>query len=105
MIISMDFDNTFTKDPVTWLQVMRNLRMAGHTVLVVTGRRENVYPEDFNIFKEYGFKVYKTKWLAKRVYMREIEGIEVDVWIDDKPEAIIENLEGLSKQETYRDKE
>ena len=97
MIISMDFDNTFSLAPEDWLDFMLMMRKRGHEVIVVTGRRENVYPEDFDIFHQYGFKVYKTKWLAKRVYMREVEGIEVDVWIDDCPEAILTNCEGQPK--------
>jgi hypothetical protein len=100
MKIALDFDNTYSLDPPFWDTFIRNARLSGHNIMVVTGRREGVFPEDFHHFT---IPVYKTKYMAKRAYMREIEGIEIDVWIDDKPEAILENLEGTPKMETYRD--
>lgn len=100
MKIAFDYDNTISKDADVFIEVMRVLQARGHDVFVVTARRDHIHPEDFReIEKE--FKVYKTRHIAKRMYMREIEGIEVDVWVDDSPEAILENWEGEPR--TFRD--
>lgn len=97
---AFDYDNTISRDVDSFIQIMNLLRMAGHDVFVVTARREHIHPEDFHeIEKE--FRVIKTRHIAKRLYMREVEGIEVDVWIDDMPEAIINNWEGAPR--TFRD--
>ncbi len=100
---AFDFDGTISQDEDGMIHLMNYLRNRGHNVIVVTGRREGTHDEDFDNVRSWGFPVYKTKYIAKRVYMREIEGIEVDVWIDDCPEAILENLEGTPKCNTFRD--
>lgn len=97
---AFDYDNTISRDVDSFIQIMNLLRMAGHDVFVVTARRTHVHPEDFHEIEKL-FKVYKTRHIAKRLYMREVEGIEVDVWVDDMPEAIINNWEGAPR--TYRD--
>lgn len=99
-VFAFDFDNTISRDVVSFTKVMSLLSLAGHDVVVVTARRPDVHPEDFEEIEKF-FKVYKTRHIAKRLYMREIEGIEVDVWVDDMPEAIIENWEGAPR--TFRD--
>lgn len=99
-VFAFDFDNTISRDVDNFLEIMSLLSLAGHDVYVVTARRPDVHPEDFlEIEKE--FRVIKTRHIAKRLYMREVEGIEVDVWVDDMPEAIIQNWEGAPR--TFRD--
>lgn len=97
---AFDYDNTISRDADVFIAMMRMLQDRGHEVFVVTARRPDIHPEDFTEIEKY-FKVYKTRHIAKRVYMREIEGIEVDVWVDDMPEAIIGNWEGAPR--TFRD--
>jgi hypothetical protein len=97
---AFDYDNTISRDADVFIAMMQMLQDRGHEVFVVTARRPDIHPEDFTEIEKY-FKVYKTRHIAKRVYMREIEGIEVDVWVDDMPEAIIGNWEGAPR--TFRD--
>lgn len=99
-IFAFDYDNTISRDADVFITMMQMLQDSGHEVFVVTARRPDIHPEDFTEIEKY-FKVYKTRHIAKRVYMREIEGIEVDVWVDDMPEAIIGNWEGAPR--TFRD--
>lgn len=99
-VFAFDYDNTISRDAEVFVAIMKTLELRGHEVYVVTARREHIHPEDFHeIEKE--FRVIKTRHIAKRLYMREVEGIEVDVWIDDMPEAIIGNWEGPVR--TFRD--
>src|SRR3546814_8822148 len=91
-VFAFDYDNTISRDADVFITMMKMLQLRGHDVFVVTARRPDVHPADFyEIEKE--FKVYKTRHIAKRLYMREVAGIEVDVWVDDIPEAIISNWE------------
>src|SRR3546814_329098 len=94
-VFAFDYDNTISRDADVFITMMKMLQLRGHDVFVVTARRPDVHPEDFyEIEKE--FKVYKTRHIAKRLYMREVEGIEVDVWVDDMQEAIIDRKSVVS---------
>lgn len=97
---AFDYDNTISRDVDGFMEIMKKLQSFGHTVYVVTARRKHIHPEDFVYVNEH-FDVYWTRHIAKRLYMREVEGIEVDVWVDDMPEAIINNWEGAAR--TFRD--
>ena len=97
---AFDYDNTISRDANGFISMMTELQARGHEVFVVTARRKHIHPEDFKEIEKL-FKVYKTRHIAKRLYMREVEGIEVDVWVDDMPEAIIQNWEGTPR--TFRD--
>lgn len=99
-VFAFDYDNTISRDVEGFTRMMLLLEDRGHEVYVVTGRRDHIHPEDFHDIAKT-FKVIKTRHMAKRVYMREIEGIEVDVWVDDMPEAILNNWEGVPR--TFRD--
>lgn len=99
-VFAFDYDNTVSRDAPVFIAMMKMLQLRGHDVIVVTARRPDVHPEDFEEIQKY-FEVYKTRHIAKRLYMREVEGIEVDVWVDDMPEAIIQNWEGAPR--TFRD--
>lgn len=100
-VFSFDFDNTVSRDIDGFINIMDYLQKRGHDVYVVTARRPDIYPEDFKPVEDAGFKVIKTRHIAKRAYMREVEGINVDVWIDDCPEAILQNWDGEPR--THRD--
>src|SRR3546814_925834 len=99
-VFAFDYDTTISRDADVFITKINMIKLLGHDFFVVTARRPDGHPEDFyEIEKE--FKVYKTMHIAKRLYMREVEGIEVDVWVDDMPEAIISNWEGAPR--TFRD--
>lgn len=102
MIIAFDFDNTISKDANGFCSIMKLMESRGHKVVVVTGRKSTTYPEDLSFLKRMGFDVYFTEHKAKREYMRGI-GIEVEVWVDDLPESVLNDYEGTPT--TYRDSE
>lgn len=101
-VYSFDFDNTITRDPVGTLAVMHMLGQRGHTVYVVTARHWDVCPEDLDFLRDKGYKVFTTGLKAKRKFMGE-QGIHVDVWVDDSPEAILKDYKGEGKGYTFRD--
>lgn len=92
--ISLDFDGTITSDPETYKQLAKTLKAAGHTVYIVTMR----YPSEVISKQSNGLSIqeewsnlvdgiYTTSRMAKRDYMLS-HGIKIDVWIDDRPEAV-----------------
>lgn len=97
---AFDFDNTITRDPLGFLVIMRMLKSMGHVVYVVTGRLRTTIPEDLNTLIDSGYRVFFTEHKAKRDYMNDL-GFPVDVWVDDSPEAILEDYHGLPR--TFRD--
>lgn len=87
-IISIDYDDTFTSDTRTWTNVINLLLFAGHKVVCVTARQDTpgnrrevvgAMPESVCVLFAYGWQ--------KREFARA-NGIEVNIWIDDLPEAI-----------------
>lgn len=99
-VYSFDFDNTITRDVEGTLHLMNYLKSRGHTVIVCTARLSSVFPEDLDFLKEEGFKVYFSEHRSKDQYLRE-QGIMVDVWIDDCPDAVLNDFHGVPR--TYRD--
>jgi hypothetical protein len=84
MNISLDYDNTFTRDPVFWLNTVNYARLRGHKVYCVTMRSPE---EGAQVFHDLTGKVDGicfTNRRAKKDYMFEL-GISIDVWIDDMP--------------------
>ena len=95
MIISIDYDETYTCDPEAWDHVISLLREYGHTVYCVTMR----YPdlgEALEVMAYLNDKVdamFFTGRKAKKDFMFD-QGICVNVWIDDMPTFILHDARG-----------
>ena len=86
MIISIDYDDTYTNDPDLWDRFIAVAESKGHIVICVTARRDT-----FENRREMTIPVETILFAydcPKRQYA-EYKGYHVDVWIDDKPEAIV----------------
>lgn len=95
MRISLDYDDTYTRDPSTWDKIIALLKEAGHEVLVVTARKD-VHREEVEhslCYRVHTTDIYNTNLKAKKEYMDNL-GIIIDVWIDDNPSAIVYDYEG-----------
>lgn len=92
MIISIDFDDTYTKDPELWDMFCLSAIDKGHTVYCVSARpEEHMYKVRNTIGKVIGTrKCFGTSLKCKRDHMKKY-GIHIDVWIDDTPDAIVSN--------------
>lgn len=83
MKIALDYDGTYTEDPVLWNKFIDLLQLRDHEVMIVTFRGD-----DTPIDHEVPIPVYYTAARPKREFMNDI-GITIDVWIDDYPELIV----------------
>jgi len=83
MIISLDYDKTYTEDPELWDRFISDSIKSGHSVVCVTMRTRE---EGADIIKSLGHQIpiYFTARRAKLLFMRE-QGVVIDVWIDDNP--------------------
>lgn len=93
MTIGIDYDNTFTVDPLFWKQVIKSGLTRGHIFVCVTNRH-NVglgAQEVKTALKEVPIPIVFCEGQAKR-FVAEEQGYHVDVWIDDSPKWIDQSL-------------
>jgi hypothetical protein len=87
MIISLDYDDTFTKDVDFWLEFVKNAQTRGHIVYCITFRYIEEC-DDLDPRLTALVKIIPTGRKAKRTFA-STQGINVDVWIDDQPDFIV----------------
>ena len=90
MNISVDFDHTYTAAPELWQSFIKTAQSAGHKVYCVSARH---YWETAEVYDTIGKiiglnRCYLTDRKAKKPFMLA-KGIQIDIWIDDTPEAIL----------------
>ena len=94
MLIALDYDGTYTADPVFWDTFIVSARVHGHTVVCITMRHEHEeHGESAAVLEDmeaHGIQVVFTGRQAKRAFAEAL-GIVPDVWIDDNPHWISEN--------------
>lgn len=88
MIISLDYDDTFTRDPHRWLAFANMMREGGHFIYGITMRRPDETAGMSEKYLQACDKIFFTSREAKW-YFCERNGIKVDIWIDDSPHWIL----------------
>jgi hypothetical protein len=90
MNIALDYDDTWTAAPWMWEDFVSLAMSHGHSIKIVTFRSPDMPVEtDFEHIFSKAVPVYYTSAVPKRRYMEE-QGIPIAIWIDDKPELIVE---------------
>lgn len=94
MNISLDFDDTYTRDPVFWNRFIEMTWEFGHTVYCITAREPNKINRE-EVYDSIGKLIGKnnclfTDAMAKARYAAE-KGVHIDVWIDDLPSNVDNN--------------
>lgn len=89
MLIALDFDGTYTLDPVTWNDFIVLMKSRGHRVIYVTSREPNsaMATEVSKALASTGITIIFSGTEFKRT-VTERFGYKVDVWIDDFPSMI-----------------
>jgi hypothetical protein len=88
MIFSLDYDGTASEDIELWTQFVKNAKARGHTVYIVTMRTPAEAVEIPAVLADEVEAVICTSRDAKRPFCRDLD-IEIDVWIDDAPGAVL----------------
>ena len=81
MLIALDYDDTYTRDPVFWDRFLQMAASSGHRVICLTMR----YPEEAVTLP---CDVFYTSRKAKKPYAADLM-LHVDIWIDDAPHFIL----------------
>jgi hypothetical protein len=98
MNISIDYDDTYTKDPLLWNWFAQQALDRGHKVYCVSARStQHMDDPKMTIGRIISAEnCFGTGLRPKRKFMNEVQKIKIDVWIDDMPEMIVESeIEGL----------
>lgn len=85
LVISLDYDDTYTADPELWDAFIASAEHKGHEVVVISFRFEEQMTEVRKALPN--LKVYGTNGVLKREWC-DLNGIWVDIWIDDLPGTI-----------------
>lgn len=88
MLIALDYDETYTRDPEMWDDFIHNARKRDHEIICVTMRSPLMGCPIL------GVRVYFTSYQNKWDYMWEKWKIKPDIWIDDSPHFILNNANG-----------
>lgn len=86
MLIALDYDNTYTHDPLLWLAFIHTLRHRNHDVVVVTMRFESE-GHDMDPRLTEQCNVIFTGRRAKHPFCAQL-GVRPHVWIDDSPHFV-----------------
>ncbi len=89
MLVALDYDSTYTLDPLLWDIIIDKFHNRGHEVICVTMR----YPhEGKEVEESIGLrcKVIYTERAAKMKFLTELD-IYPSVWIDDTPAWIFQD--------------
>ena len=95
MVLSLDYDNTFTRDPLFWTDFLEMCHRHGHVVYGVTMRYESEKDDMDPRYLNGCYAVVFTSRQFKKDFCKK-HGLNVDVWVDDMPEALYDPaLSGL----------
>lgn len=83
MRIALDYDGTYTQDPILWMNFIASSIDRGHEVVCVTMRHQKT-----EAVNGMPCEVIYTDRKAKMFHMAQI-GRPVDVWIDDNPQWLV----------------
>lgn len=87
MLISIDYDGTYTRNPALWNAIIELFQSAGNQVICITNRTEHS-SQATEVLESIG-KIVSQVIFAGTLYKREAAkraGYKVDVFIDDVPE-------------------
>jgi hypothetical protein len=88
VIIAIDFDETYNRDPGVFDKIIENFWEAKHRVYMVTYRHETLDPDP--LLEELRIPIIYTDGKAKGPFTEDL-GIKVDIWIEDNPRAVHED--------------
>ena len=89
MLIAIDYDLTYTRDPELWDEFIDMALLRNHNVICVTMRFQE---EGKDVINTIGKKceIIFTRRKAKIIFLQELN-IKPDIWIDDNPMWIYTN--------------
>lgn len=84
MVIALDYDDTYTRDPDFWEKFATLAEARGHSVTILTKRGPS---NQGNVMGSCRIPVIYTDRKAKKPFA-EAKGFNFDIWIDDAPQNL-----------------
>jgi hypothetical protein len=111
--IALDYDRTYQHEKDFWDAFLLLSKAAGHQVWIVTARSpvkdRLTTGQVSSATRELLQDIIYCDGIAKRWALHHFHDLDIDVWIDDKPDNILENssatkevLKGWRESEEYR---
>lgn len=94
MNLALDYDDTYTRDPIFWDAMIGLAQQRGHKVYCITARS----PKDSDeVYRDLGKLIGNdaclfTNMAAKKTFAFK-QGVCIDVWIDDSPYFVNNGVE------------
>lgn len=88
MLIALDYDETYTKDPDFWLAFIELSQKHGHQIVVATMRTLDEKAEMCDRLHAAVPWIVPTHRMAKKRFLATFD-IHPDIWIDDNPAFIL----------------
>lgn len=88
---SLDYDDTFTADPELWRILIPIMKERGHQIYMITARHNTIENKQ-ELFRNLDGLIEPSRiyfsYDAPKRWFADREGLFIDIWIDDSPEAI-----------------
>lgn len=98
MKIALDYDQTYTLDPEAWDEFCDMMVDNGHEVYIVTARSPTLDNIDGILNTDYEIPIIYCDGVAKRFVCHHYYNLDIDVWVDDKPQSV-DNNSAASKEQ------
>jgi len=95
LLISLDYDDTFTANPIFWKKFIDLAIEEGHRIVIATMRHEHEGRNLEILLADHVEKIIYTGRKAKKPFLKKL-GIEPDIWVDDMPEFLVEDAKKIS---------
>ena len=99
MNIAIDYDDTYTAHPEMFNNIIGTLKNFGCNIYIVTYRHSTQFT-DMNMDIEYINDYIFTSGIAKQKYCED-NGLMIDIWVDDSPDAICFDFSNLPMRYNY----
>lgn len=92
LTIAIDYDDTFTADPLLWSGFINLAKSLGHKLVMITARRdteENI--DQINADLDHWncqMPVFFSN-LGSKIELAKKRGLNIDIWIDDNIHALL----------------
>ncbi len=88
LLICLDYDDTYTRDPILWYDFIRSAKKRGHRIICATMRYEQEGEIVEHALAQHVEKIIYTDRKAKKPFLEKFK-IYPDIWIDDSPEWLL----------------
>lgn len=100
LYVALDYDDTFTVNPIAWYPALEKLKAAGFSIIGVTLRNEEQKIED-PLYLDICDVIVYCAGHAKKDTVHKLLHHTIHIWIDDSPEYITNSYYTVNPNSEY----